>query len=515
MKRGGDRDNMAPAGAIGSRTRRRAVFESAELGRELDKATFKAKQPELREALLEAQFELAERRDFSVVVLISGVDAAGKGETVNTLNFWMDPRLIETNAMGEPTQEERERPRMWRFWRALPPRGKIGIFFGTWYTVPIVDRVYGKSDDAGLQAAIDEILRFEAMLASEGTLVLKYWLHLSKDRQRERLKALERDAHTRWRVADDEWERFQLYDTFRAVSEITLRRTSVPHAPWIVVEGSDARYRLTTTARSLLESLRARLENAPPSPAEAVPPKLPELEDRNVLRALDLTGILPRKKYRRELGALQSRLNLLSRHKKMAERSVVLVFEGVDAAGKGGTIRRVAGALDARFYRIIQIAAPSDEERAHPYLWRFWRHLPRAGHFTIFDRSWYGRVLVERVEGFAAEADWTRAYGEINDFEFEMNRHGIVVVKFWLHISREEQYRRLKERQKTGHKRYKLTEEDWRNRMRWDAYEEAVCDMVARTGTSIAPWHLVSSEDKYAGRVEVLKTICETIDAAL
>ncbi len=491
------------------------MFESAELGHKLDKATFREVEPELREALLEAQSELAERRDFSVVVLISGVDAAGKGETVNTLNFWMDPRQIEANGMGEPTEEERERPRMWRFWRALPPKGKIGIFFGTWYTAPIVNRVLGSSDDADLQASIDEILRFEAMLAAEGTLVLKYWLHLSKRRQRERLKALEKDAQTRWRVADTDWERFKLYDTFRAVSEVALRRTSVPHAPWIVVEGSDARYRLTTTAMSLLESLRARLDNRPPKPPDVILPKLPKLDDRNVLRALDLTGKLPRNRYRREIETLQGRLNLLSRHKKMTGRSVVLVFEGLDAAGKGSTIRRVVTALDARFYRIIPVAAPSDEERAHPYLWRFWRHMPRTGHFAIFDRSWYGRVLVERVEGFAAQADWMRSYGEINDFEFEMNRHGIIVGKFWLHISQEEQYRRLRERAETGHKRYKLTEEDWRNRTKWDSYEEAVCDMVERTGTGIAPWHLVSAEDKYAGRVEVLKTICDTIEAAL
>lgn len=491
------------------------MFESAELGHKLDKATYKKEEPRLREELLEAQFELAERRDFSVIVLIGGVDGAGKGDTVNTLNFWMDPRQIETSAMGEPTEEERERPRMWRFWRALPPKGKIGIFFGTWYTAPIIDRVYGNSDDADLQTSIDEILRFEAMLASEGTLVLKYWLHLSKQRQRKRLKALEKDPETRWRVTDTDWKRFKLYDNFRAVSEMALRRTSVAHAPWIVVEGSDARYRMITTATSLLQALRARLDNTPPKPPEIILPTLPKVDDRNVLRALDLTKQLPRKKYRQELEALQGRLNRLSRDKKMKSRSVVMVFEGADAAGKGGTIRRVVAALDARFYEIIPVAAPTDEEKAHPYLWRFWRYLPRLGHFTIFDRSWYGRVLVERVEGFAPEADWMRAYSEINDFEFEMHRHGIILAKYWLHISQEEQYRRFKEREETGHKRYKLTEEDWRNREKWGAYEEAICDMVERTGTSVAPWHLVSTEDKYHGRVEVLQTLCDTIETAL
>ena len=491
------------------------MFESAELGHKLDKATFKKREQKLRGALLEAQFGLAERQDFSVVILIGGVDGAGKGETVNTLNFWMDPRNIETNAMGEPTQEERERPRMWRFWRALPPKGKIGIFFGSWYTAPIIDRVSGKTDDSDLETSIDEILRFEAMLASEGTLVLKYWLHLSKKQQKRRLKALEKDPETRWRVTDTDWERFKLYDEFRAVSEVALRRTSVPHAPWFVVEGANPNFRMIATATSLLEGLRTRLDNKPPRPPNVSLPKLPTLDDRRVLRTLDLTRQLPRKQYRQELLSLQGRLNLLSRDKKMMERSVVLVFEGADAAGKGGTIRRAVAALDARFYRIIPVAAPTDEEKAHPYLWRFWRHLPRTGHFTIFDRSWYGCVLVERVEGFAAETDWMRAYGEINDFEAEMHRHGVIIAKFWLHISQDEQFRRFKEREETGHKRYKLTEEDWRNREKWEAYEEAISDMVERTGTRVAPWHPVSTEDKYSGRVEVLRTICETIEAAL
>jgi len=490
------------------------MFESAELGHKLDKATFKMREPELRGALLEAQFGLAERKDFSVVVLIGGVDGAGKGETVNTLNFWMDPRHIETNAMGEATQEERERPRMWRFWRALPPKGKIGIFFGSWYTAPIIDRVSGRTDDADLETSIDEILRFEAMLASEGTLVLKDWLHLSKKQQKRRLNALEKNPETRWRVTDTDWERFKLYDDFREVLEVALRRTSVPHAPWIVVEGANSNYRMVTTATSLLEGLCSRLDNNPPRPPKPTLPKLPKREDRNVLQRLISPVNCREKKYRQELQSLQGRLNQLSRDKKMAERSVLLVFEGADAAGKGGTIRRAVAALDARFYRIIPVAAPTDEEKAHPYLWRFWRHLPRTGQFTIFDRSWYGRVLVERVEGFADKSDWMRAYGEINDFESEMHRHGVIIAKFWLHISRDEQLRRFKDREQTGHKRYKLTEEDWRNREKWDDYEEAICDMVVRTGTRVAPWHLVSTEDKYSGRVEVLRTICESIEAA-
>ncbi len=490
------------------------MFESAEQGHKLDKAAFREEEPGLRQALLSAQFELAGRGDFSVVVLIDGVDGAGKGETVNTLNLWMDPRRIETNAMGEPTREERERPPMWRFWRALPPKGKIGVFFGSWYTAPVLDRVHDRTGAGALEASIEEILRFEAMLAAEGALILKYWLHLSKQRQRKRLRALEKNPRTRWRVTDADWERFRHYDGLRNVSEIVLSRTNAPHAPWIVIEGADPRYRTAATAASLLESLRRRLDAAPPGPPAVELPKLSGPDGRDVLRALDLTRRLPRKTYRQELRRLQERLGLLSRHRKMRDRSVVLVFEGADAAGKGGAIRRVVAALDARFYRVVPVAAPSDEEKARPYLWRFWRHLPRKGHFTVFDRSWYGRVLVERVEGLAAAADWRRAYGEINEFESEMRCHGVILAKFWLHISRDEQFRRFQDRERTVHKRHKLTDEDWRNRKKWPAYEEAVCEMVARTGAGVAPWHLIASEDKYHGRVEVLRTVCDTIEAA-
>jgi polyphosphate:AMP phosphotransferase len=491
------------------------MFESAELGHRLGKAVFRETVPGLRENLLAAQVDLAERAEFPVVLLIGGVDGAGKGDTVNTLNYWMDPRLIRTHAMGAPTQEEAERPPMWRFWRALPPKGRIGIFFGSWYTAPIVDRAYGRTGDGDLEKSIEEILRFEAMLASEGALVLKYWLHLGKKVQRKRLKALERDPNTRWRVTPTDWQHFKLYDTFRGLSERALRLTSTPYAPWIVVEGTDPLYRMVTVGTSIHEALRARLDNTPPRPPETALAPIPKIDDRNVLRALDTSRRLSKRNYHDRMEVLQGRLNQLSRHRRMRKHGAVLVFEGADAAGKGGAIRRVTGALDARFYRIIPVAAPTDEERAQPYLWRFWRHLPRRGHFTIFDRSWYGRVLVERVEGFCSENDWARAYGEINDFEEEMSRHGLIVAKYWLHVSPDEQLRRFEERERTGYKRFKLTEEDWRNRDKRQAYEDAVCDMVDRTSTMMAPWHLIASDDKYHARIEVLRILCDTIEAAL
>jgi polyphosphate:AMP phosphotransferase len=491
------------------------MFESAELGHRIDKDTYENEVPKLREALLDAQFELAQQAKFPVIILIGGVDGAGKGETVNLLNAWMDPRHIEAHAMGEPSDEERERPPMWRFWRALPPKGKIGIFFGSWYTLPILNRVLGKSKSSELSQSIDRINRFEKMLTDEDALILKFWFHLSKDAQKKRLKTLEKDPKTRWRVTDTDWERFKLYDEFRKVSEHTLRETSTGEAPWIVVEGEDFRYRSLTVGKILLEAIRKRLDH-PARPAQPnIAPLQAPIDQLDVIDKLNMSQKLSRKKYETELEQYQGKLNLLTRDPGFHKMSLIAVFEGSDAAGKGGAIRRITAALDARYCRIIPIAAPTEEERAQPYMWRFWRHIPRSGRVTIFDRSWYGRVLVERVEKFCPEEDWMRAYSEINDFEEQLVDNNTVLVKFWLAITREEQLRRFKERESIGFKRFKITEEDWRNREKWDDYERAVCDMVDRTSTEIAPWTLVEANDKYFARIKILKTLCQRIEAAM
>jgi len=492
------------------------MFESAELGHSIDKATWDREAPSIREALLNAQYDLAHQKRFPVILVIGGVDGAGKGETVNLLNEWMDPRHIHTHAFPEPSDEERERPRMWRFWRALPPRGRIGILFGAWHTQPIVDRVCGSTRKADLVEAIEEIVRFERMLTDEGALLLKLWFHLSRDAQKKRLKALEKDPGTRWRVTDTDWERFRIYDRFRKVSETVLRSTSKAGAPWAVIEGTDPHYRSLTAAKLLLAAMRDRLAAKPAARTPGRPSARPRsIDRRDVLSTLDLGLRLSKHRYERELERMQGRLNLLSRHPRFRDLSVIVVFEGQDAAGKGGAIRRITGALDARRYQGIPIAAPTEEERAQPYLWRFWRHLPRRGRFTIYDRSWYGRVLVERVEGYCGEADWMRAYSEINDFEEQVVRNRTVLAKFWLQIDKDEQLVRFKAREKTSFKRFKITAEDWRNRDKWDAYHEAVCDMIDRTSTSIAPWTLVEANDKYYARIKVLKTLCRSIEEAL
>ena len=492
------------------------MFESAELGHCVDKRDYDREVAGLRASLLQAQMQVLERADFPVILLSSGADAAGKGEIVNLLNEWMDPRHIQVHALGELTDEERTRPPMWRFWRRLPPKGKTGVFLGSWYTAPIMDRAYRRVPGGEFTRMLVEIARFESMLADEGALVVKLWLHLSKKAQKKRFEKLQADPTTAWRVTRQDWKDHRRYDRFREVSEQALRETSTAEAPWTVIEATDARYRNLTVGRTLLDAMLKRLEPRKRSATvRAAPPSAPPVDARDVIEELDLSRKLSDAQYDKKLPKLQARLHALAYDKRFRHHACLIVFEGNDAAGKGGAVRRVTQALDARLYDVVPIAAPTEEERAQPYLWRFWRHLPRCGRFAIFDRSWYGRVLVERVEGFAAEADWRRAYREIVDFEESLVRSGIVVVKLWLAISKEEQLKRFHAREKTPFKRFKITADDWRNRKKWDAYQRAVCDMVDRTSTEPAPWHLVEANDKKWARVKVLETACEAIERAL
>lgn len=492
------------------------MFESAELGRVVDKKTYEREVVGLREALLQVQFEVGKARAFPVIVIVGGVDAAGKGDTVNILNSWMDPRFITVHGLGEPTDEERARPSMWRYWQLLPPKGRIAMLIGSWYTQPILGRANGRIDDRDLDAMIGRINRFERLLVDEGALIVKLWLHLSKQEQRKRLKQLERDPDTQWRVSPTDWRHCAMANTFQSVAEHILRASSTAEAPWTIVEGFDWRYRSVTVGKALLEGMRDRLAQVEKGAARARRSLvLPEVDNRGLLERLNLSLALDKKDYERKQVKLQGKLNLLTRKRRFGQLSAVVVFEGCDAAGKGGAIRRITGALDARTYRIVPIAAPTDEERAQPYLWRFWRQLPRCGQVTIFDRSWYGRVLVERIEGFCSADDWMRAYGEINDFEAQLHEAGAVIVKFWLQISKAEQLRRFRARATTAFKRFKITPEDWRNRRKWDAYQLAVADMVTRTSTDIAPWTLVEADDKNYARIKILRTLCERIEAAL
>jgi len=230
-----------------------------------------------------------------------------------------------------------------------------------------------------------------------------------------------------------------------------------------------------------------------------------------MLETLDLTRTLDREAYVREVTQRQVQLRELGYQVYLQKRPVVILFEGWDAAGKGGAIKRITEKLDPRGYVVYPIAAPEGEDKTRHYLYRFWRRLPERGQIAIFDRSWYGRVLVERVEGFAHEGEWQRAYKEINSFERQLRDFGTIVAKFWIHISREEQLRRFEERKAIGYKAWKLTEEDWRNRQKWGVYEEAVEEMLVKTSTRTAPWCLVEGNNKYWARAKMLGRLVEIL----
>lgn len=499
------------------------MFQTVELGQKVDKETYAAEVAKLRLRLLELQNQLKSAK-FSVVVVIAGVEGAGKSETVKVLHEWFDPRFIETHGFQRITEEERQYPRSWRFWRKLPPHGKIGIFFGSWYTDPIFARVYGETRESELAAQMDNINGFEQALVRDGTLVLKFWFHLSRKDQKKRMRKLAKDPEQSFRVTELDWQNLKRYDEFRAVSERALELTGTPEAPWTLVEGADKRFRNLTVGRKLERELSDALERHRATAAARSARSTPPTEQENaagtgpvktVLSSVDLSMRADPNTYPDELRALQRRFGRLCRELSTQGLSAVFVFEGWDASGKGGLIRRVLEAMDARHYQVVPVAAPTDEEKAHHYLWRFWRDIPRPGRVTVFDRSWYGRVLVERVEGFASVDEWSRAYREINEFERELVEHGIRVEKFWLHVDPDEQLRRFQERQNTPWKQFKITPEDWRNRDNWAAYDLAVHAMVERTGTSYAPWHLVPSNDKYYARLFTLEVICERLEAHL
>ena len=503
------------------------MFEAAELGRTVSKEEYRSEVAGLRWQLLDAQRQLR-TAPFPLIVVFGGVDGAGKSETVQLLNEWMDPRWIVTRAFDEPSEEESERPPHWRFWRDLPARGQIGLFLSSWYSAPILERVHRRTGSAELDAAARRISTFERVLADDGAVILKFWMHLSKSAQKQRLTDLEKDPLTRWRVAKRQWKDWKLYERFTAAAERMISQTSTASAPWVIVEGADERYRslvVGTTIRDALykafaaleesQSARNSLETSTVSGAPSARTLTRRKRGPTVLARLDMSRAIPDGKFDRLLEKWQGRLNRLQREALRRRVSTILVFEGWDAAGKGGAIRRVTSALDLRECRVIPFAAPTDEERAHHYLWRFWRHLGRAGRVTIYDRSWYGRVLVERIEGFAAEPEWRRAFAEITEFEEQLIDHGIVLVKFWLHITPAEQLKRFEERAKSPYKSWKLGDDDWRNREKWEEYERAVDEMVARTSTRRAPWTLVPSNDKNFARIEILRTACKALDDRL
>jgi polyphosphate:AMP phosphotransferase len=484
----------------------------------MSKKAYEARLPDVRAALVRMQIELKSAK-FPVILVIGGVEASGKGDVVNILNGWLDPRGFETFAFHEPTDEERERPAMWRYWRTLPPNGRMAIYAGGWHADAMGQDPRTSRELAQFDAMLRRISWFEGQLAASGALIVKVWLRLSKSAQRARLQEIESDPRTAWRISPEDWKSQRDYDRLARLAERMRRATHQPGAPWYLIDAEDPRSRNLAVADVLLSRFRIHMRAKGRAAAalggahKRVVPLRPAGLRR--LLSLSLDSKLSQASYEKKRDKWLGRLNKVVRAAGQERRSVVWVFEGWDAAGKGGAIRRIADAIDARDFRVIPVAKPTDEEKAHHYLWRFWRHVPRAGLITIYDRSWYGRVLVERLEGFAAEAEWKRAYRELNEFELELAEHGVIVLKFWLHVSKDEQLRRFRDREATLYKRHKMNAEDWRNRRKWASYEIAVGDMIALTSTRHAPWHLVAANNKRHARLEIIKVSCRQIETAL
>ena len=490
------------------------MFETAELGNAVAKTDYDARAPGLRVGLINAQFDLRSA-DFPVVVLLTGDDRAGVNEVLNVLHQWMDTRFVQTVAFGARSEEERERPRFWRYWKALPRKGQLALFVGDWSTSLLVDHLGGGIDEVEFARGLDHVERFEHALVDDGALLLKFWLHLPKRELKRRLKQGRRNDAAALRTDPVDRRLYQNYDELLPHAERLIRKTSSAAAPWQIVEGTDPQYRNLTVAEGILAALNARIGTRAAAPA-ARAAAIPDLDPQTtVLGSVDLESRVSYDEYKATLALLQARLRELTARARKKGVATVLVFEGWDAAGKGGAIRRITHALDARDYRTVPIAAPTEEERAHHYLWRFWRQLPRDRQIVIFDRSWYGRVLVERIEGFAQDGEWRRAFAEINDFEDQLAMHGIALGKFWLHIDAGEQLRRFQEREKTPFKKYKIGEDDYRNRDKWDAYVAAIDEMVARTSSDLAPWTLVPANDKRFARIAILRTVCDVLKRAL
>ena len=468
---------------------------------------FEKQEAELTEALLDAQYELRKSIKGPVLVLISGNDAAGKAELLYRFYDWLDNRFLVTRAFALPEGVEQRMPHLWRYWISLPGPDKLGFYLGSWYHQPQMCRVRGDISAEAFEQQMEEIRRFEQLLVNEGVALLKLWLEVEPGEGSSSAPEVPTD------VAMREWGDFSQADReqLERVTRRMMTLTSTPEAPWIRVPSADPNYRDIEVGRLVLEQIRAlrnKTERRSPPPSLAPAP-------RSVLQQIDYSLRLGKEEYGEQLARYQQELRALIRRPDFAGRSLLLVFEGTDAAGKGGAIRRITRCLDPRYLRVHGTRAPTEEEAHQPYLLRFWRRVPTPGRVAIFDRSYYGRVLVERVEKLTPVDRWQQAYAEINDFEAQLQAAGTIVVKFWLAISEQEQLKRFQARERSPLKRYKLTDEDWRNRERWSEYEQALNDMVAHTSTAEAPWHIVPAENKRYARVEVLRLLCQRLREAL
>jgi AMP-polyphosphate phosphotransferase len=546
------------------------MLDQIDLERSITKSEYKRRLRELQLRLYDMQQALFEVRRPALIVF-EGWAGTSKIGTIGQLTRRLDPRGLRVHPVTPPRTFETLYPWLYRFWLKTPSYGALAIFDRSWYRQVLAERTEAEIAAADWLSRCEDIVAFERQLADDGAVILKFWLHISKHEQARRFHKLEADRLTAWQVTDEDRRQHKHYDHMLAAVEDLLPRTDTPYAPWVTLPATDKRYMRIAVLETVLSTLETRLgrtngrrdgdhdddfddsgaafrrgaafhstPNGSPEPGRKVPNgsngqaaatamhangdqhqpdtaprEQPRTEIAGALGRVDLNLRLEQKTYERELKELQAQMHLLGLEVYRQHRPVTLVFEGWDAAGKGGAIKRLTEKLDPRGYIVHAIAAPASEEQAHHYLYRFWRRLPARGEIAIFDRSWYGRVLVERIEGFARQDEWQRAYAEINEFERQLVEFGTIVCKFWLHISPDEQLRRFEERQNVLYKAWKLTDDDWRNREKWPRYEQAVDEMLLRTSTPAAPWTVVESEDKRFARIKVLRTVVRRLEEQL
>lgn len=470
----------------------------------------KAELRTLRAALMARQQTVREK-GLPILVLVEGWAAAGKGSLINELISEIDPRNYNVTSPVITPESEARYPFLYPYAKAIPENGKIMFYDSGWMEDCVRKYLHRDITRDEYKKRLRAVEEFERQLRDGGYLVLKLFIDISEKEQRKRIAALRESFETSWRVSPEDLWQMGEYKLFRDEYEHFMEKTGKV-IPWHVLDGS----RRTAAARDALKLLLEQIDQALEQGRYVGKPfkesfpllKMPKLRD------VDLSPSLTDEEYKKELKKLQKRLGELHNVIYRKKIPVILCYEGWDAAGKGGNIRRIARPLDPRGFDVMPIASPEPHELNRQYLWRFWTRLPRSGHVCIFDRTWYGRVMVERLEGFCSEDDWQRAYNEINEFERQLTDWGAVVLKFWIHIDQDTQLQRFNDRQNTPEKAWKLTEEDWRNREKWPQYEEAIDEMLEKTSTKNAPWFIIESNDKKYARIKALRIVIEALEKA-
>lgn len=507
------------------------MLEKVDLSKKLSKEEYKEKMSHLETRIGQLQRECKALK-IPIMIVFEGFGAAGKGLQIGRLIQSMDPRGFHVFPIKNETEEERMHPFLWRFWTKTPEKGRIAIYDGSWYRRVLIDRFEKRTKEKELPEAFHSINSFEKQLTDDGTVIIKLFLDISRKEQKKRFEKLQKNKETAWRVTQGDLERNAKYNEYAAMMEDMLFKTDTDYAPWAIIEATDRRFATVKIYTTVIKAMADQIEKQERQKKKVTADQ--ETEDHmnvsevareadkelrelqvSILSKADLSLKYSREEYEEKLDKLQKKIEKLHGELYRRRIPVVLGFEGWDAGGKGGAIKRLTAKMDARGYAVNPTASPNDIEKAHHYLWRFWRAMPKAGHVAIFDRTWYGRVMVERIEGFCTKEEWQRAYKEINDMEKDLYDAGAVVIKFWMHIDKDEQERRFRERQENPEKQWKITDEDWRNREKWDQYEDAVNEMLLRTSTDYAPWVVVEGNDKYYARVKVLKTVVDAIEERL